>query len=521
LLTEHEEDDWKQTRPPLYNGSLQESAVSSEIEPDPLGRVLGRVTLQFNGKPIEVEFSSGGDLNLALKKGLIDTTRNIHVLSTQSAPPAELIVSEDDDEAGVQCIEHENLELFRMMLLRADAEMRNQSSAAESNSLKANLVSVNSGDPIYEQQIELSASLRIMSWNINGIRSLVGKNDSLFVKENGGEKTNSLAIFLERERLDVLCLQETRQANFNDMPVGALNPAGYSSFWSSCVTTRGYSGLGIYVRRGLATKVVEGFPEAPQFNDEARVMTVHIGHEIVVVNIYSPNIVNRDDQRISYKREFLQCLREYIHTLSVVERNHVIVAGDFNVVYRDQDIWNPDEMNNFPPMSPMERESMMNIFNVGFVDAYLIAHPDGNEFTTWRPAKFARENNEGFRLDFFLTPMRSASRIISCDVRADIPGSDHAAITLEYATDVIPRVDARNIQYFGKSQPLDVEVPHLDLKSLFATKIKRAWQLNPRVFHTLNELYGPFEVDLFATAGNSQLPRYCSIDPTDKRAYAL
>ena len=246
--------------------------------------------------------------------------------------------------------------------------------------------------------------MKFISWNVNGFRAVLGKGFS--------------DIFAALDA-DFFCLQETKmqpgQADFS--------PEGYRSYWFSA-EKKGYSGTAIFAKRepisvayGLDGKHV----------DEGRVITLEY-EDFYLVCAYVPNAQD-GLKRIDYRMEFEDDMREYLTSLDKVKP--VIYCGDLNVAHNEIDLKNPKANIGNAGFSYEERGKLGELLDAGFVDSFRYLYPDTVKYSWWSYRFRARENNAGWRIDYFLVSDRIKDEIASAEILTDIMGSDHCPVMLE------------------------------------------------------------------------------------------
>lgn len=248
--------------------------------------------------------------------------------------------------------------------------------------------------------------MKFISWNVNGLRAVVGKN------------------FLEAfEALDAdfFCLQETKlqQGQLS------LDVAGYRSYWNFA-EKKGYSGTAVFTRREpLAVSYGMGIEE---HDHEGRVITLEMEDHYLVC-VYTPN--SQDElRRLSYRMEWEDAFRSYL--LSLDARKPVVVCGDMNVAHKEIDLKNPATNRRNAGFTDEEREKMSTLLGSGFVDTFRHFYPDATGRYSWWSYRFhAREKNVGWRIDYFLVSSRLVPRLKSADICSDVLGSDHCPVVLE------------------------------------------------------------------------------------------
>jgi len=248
--------------------------------------------------------------------------------------------------------------------------------------------------------------MKYVSWNVNGLRAVVGKN--------------FLEAFTEFDA-DFFCLQETKmQAGQLD-----LNIPGYTSYWNYA-EKKGYSGTAIFTRHTpVAVTYGMGIME---HDHEGRVITLEMQDHFLVC-VYTPN--SQDGlRRLGYRMQWEDAFRSYL--LALDSRKPVIVCGDMNVAHKEIDLKNPQTNHQNAGFTDEEREKMTTLLSSGFTDTFRYLYPDATGRYSWWSYRFhAREKNVGWRIDYFLVSNRLTSRVKSAEICSDVFGSDHCPVVLE------------------------------------------------------------------------------------------
>lgn len=249
----------------------------------------------------------------------------------------------------------------------------------------------------------------IATWNVNGVRA---------VFRHGFEG------WLETSRPEVVCLQETK-AQPGELEESILAPGSYQGIWHSG-ERQGYSGVAtLWTTEPLW--ILEGMG-VPEFDCEGRVLTTEF-EEFFLVNCYFPNS-QADRSRVEFKVEFCEALRVFLRNLR--RRNKaVVLTGDFNIAHQSIDLAQPGIDGHHSGALPQERECFERFLGDGFVDVFRRDHPNQEgHFTWWSYFAGERENNLGWRIDYFLVSEDLAGRCRSW-IQADQLGSDHCPVFLE------------------------------------------------------------------------------------------
>lgn len=247
--------------------------------------------------------------------------------------------------------------------------------------------------------------IRLISWNVNGLRACVGK---------GFED-----IFRELDA-DFFCLQETK------MQAGQLDLQfdGYHSFWNYA-DKKGYSGTAIYTRHEpLSVAYGIGIDE---HDHEGRVITLEMP-QFYLVTVYTPNSqdeLRRLDYRMLWERDF----QDYLLRLNA--HKPVVVCGDMNVAHEEIDLKNPKTNRRNAGFTDEEREAMTRLLDSGFVDTFRRLHPDEVTYSWWSYRFRAREKNTGWRIDYFLVSESLAPQVSEAKIHTQIMGSDHCPVEVD------------------------------------------------------------------------------------------
>ncbi len=247
---------------------------------------------------------------------------------------------------------------------------------------------------------------RLVSWNVNGLRAVVGKDFTESFKK------------LEA---DFFCLQETK------MQAGQLDLEfdGYRSYWNYA-DKKGYSGTAIYARQEpLSVTLGIGIDE---HDHEGRVITLEM-EKFYLVNVYVPN--SQDGlKRLDYRMRWEDDFRAYL--LKLNEKKPVVVCGDLNVAHQEIDLKNPKSNRKNAGFTDEEREKMTTLLDAGFTDSWRHFNPDVEGVYSWWSYRFkAREKNAGWRIDYFLVSNDARDKMVDAKIHTEIFGSDHCPVELD------------------------------------------------------------------------------------------
>ncbi len=252
--------------------------------------------------------------------------------------------------------------------------------------------------------------MKILSWNVNGIRAAQKKG---------------LIAWVKKENPDILCLQETK-ASPEQLSPELLNIEGYTSYFSSSIVKKGYSGVAIYTKTAPET-VLNGYG-IPKFDDEGRIIIARY-KDFTLINNYYPN-GNAREERLTYKMEFYDAFLDYIDKLKQQGEN-LIICGDLNTAHKEIDLARPKDNINVSGFLPMEREWMDKFIAQGYKDTFRMFSEAGEQYTWWHQVTRSRERNVGWRIDYFFVSDYYAHKIKNAFILQDVMGSDHCPVGIE------------------------------------------------------------------------------------------
>ena len=248
--------------------------------------------------------------------------------------------------------------------------------------------------------------MKFIYWNVNGLRACLKKG---------------FLDFFQGEAPDFLCLQETKM----EQGQAELDLGEYREFWNSA-QKKGYSGTAIFTKRQPIT-VTNGIG-VPELDNEGRVITAEYP-AFFLVTCYTPN-AQRGLARLDHRMRWDEAFRAYLTKLD--QKKPVIVCGDLNVAHKEIDLKNPGSNRGNAGFSDEERESFTKLLEAGFTDTFRFRNPDAVGCYTWWSYMYkARQNNAGWRIDYFLVSDRLRDKINATPIYHEILGSDHCPIGLE------------------------------------------------------------------------------------------
>lgn len=252
--------------------------------------------------------------------------------------------------------------------------------------------------------------MKLISWNVNGLRAVVGKG---------------FADFFHEANADIFCLQETKmQEEQVDDHIKSIFE-GYHMYWNSAIK-KGYSGTAIFTKnKPISVTYGIGIEEHDQ---EGRVITAEF-ENFYLVNCYTPNS-KRELARLDYRMIWENEFRNYL--LKLDKRKPVILCGDLNVAHQEVDLKNPKTNHRNAGFTDEERGKMTELLEAGFTDSFRYLYPNKENCYSWWSYMFhAREKNVGWRIDYFIVSKRLEEKIVESTIFADVLGSDHCPVGIQ------------------------------------------------------------------------------------------
>jgi exodeoxyribonuclease-3 len=253
--------------------------------------------------------------------------------------------------------------------------------------------------------------LRLISWNVNGLRATLKKDPSfpeIFTTFNA----------------DVFAIQETKLQDEQRAKLKDVQFEGYHQTWNYA-ERKGYSGTAVWSREEPLQVIRQIGSEVA--DDEGRICALEFP-TYWFVDVYTPNAqdgLRRIETRLAWDARYRDFLRE------LDADKPVVTCGDFNVAHKEIDLKNPGPNRGNPVFSDEERESFGKLLDAGFVDTFRARHPDLTGAYSWWSYRFnARKNNAGWRIDYFLVSSSIADRVRSASILSEVYGSDHCPVEL-------------------------------------------------------------------------------------------
>ena len=247
--------------------------------------------------------------------------------------------------------------------------------------------------------------MKLISWNVNGIRACVGKNFMEFFNEVDA---------------DIFCLQETKlQENQIDLQL-----EGYYQYWNYA-KKKGYSGTSIFTKKE-PLNVIYGMG-IEEHDQEGRLITLEF-EDFYMVTVYTPNSQS-ELKRLNYRMKWEDDFKKYLKELD--KKKPVIVCGDLNVAHKEIDLKNPKTNRKNAGFTDEERNKFTELLNAGFIDTFRYFYPTEENIYSWWSYRFkAREKNAGWRIDYFCVSEKMKDRLESAKIHTEVLGSDHCPVEI-------------------------------------------------------------------------------------------
>lgn len=253
--------------------------------------------------------------------------------------------------------------------------------------------------------------MKIVTWNVNGIRAALKKG---------------LSDFVQMEEADLLCLQETK-ADYDQVEPAARTLGYPFSYWSSA-KRKGYSGVATFAMKEPAS-VMKGWGQE-EYSSEGRLMVTDHG-AFILYNIYFPN-GGSGEERHNFKQKFLKDLNVHLKA-EIAKGREIVVVGDYNVAHREVDVHDPIRLAEESGFLPEERAWFDTFLQLGFVDCFRALQPDAkSRYTWWSYKELARFSNRGWRIDYICCTQGLFKKLKTVEILDQIEGSDHCPVVAEF-----------------------------------------------------------------------------------------
>lgn len=253
--------------------------------------------------------------------------------------------------------------------------------------------------------------VRLISWNVNGIRACYKKD---------------LPGFVQSSEVDILCLQETK-AHLEQVEAPVRDLGFSHAEWSSA-HRKGYSGVATFSK--VKPQQTHKGIDMPVYDNEGRIVISEFSH-FKLYNIYFPN-GGSGEERHHFKQQFLKDL--YLHLKPQVQNNvPIVLVGDYNIAHKTEDVYDPVRLSKESGFLPEERDWMSQFFDLGFIDTFRHFHADEkNRYSWWSYRELARISNRGWRIDYISITKNLLPYLKSADIWDQIHGSDHCPVVADF-----------------------------------------------------------------------------------------
>ncbi|MBX7290918.1 exodeoxyribonuclease III [Clostridium chauvoei] len=249
--------------------------------------------------------------------------------------------------------------------------------------------------------------MKLISWNVNGIRACV---------------TKGFLDFFNEVDADIFCIQESKlqEGQIN------LDLSGYYQYWNYA-EKKGYSGTAIFTKKE-PLNVFYGIG-IEEHDKEGRVITLEFD-DFYMVTVYTPNSQN-ELARLDYRMNWEDDFRKYLKALD--SKKPVVICGDLNVAHKEIDLKNPKTNRKNAGFTDEERSKFTELLQDGFIDTFRYFYPEKEGVYSWWSYRFnARKNNAGWRIDYFIVSEKLKDRLISANIHSSVLGSDHCTVELQF-----------------------------------------------------------------------------------------
>ena len=265
--------------------------------------------------------------------------------------------------------------------------------------------------------------MKLVTWNVNGMRAILKKDFLEIIKKLNADIYSFQETKLQKNQIPVEIILGNKDISKKEYEAQFKIKNNYSSCWYSAVK-KGYSGTACFMKKD-SYDVMFGIGDN-EIDSEGRNITIDAG-DFYLVNAYVPN-AQPELKRLDFRENYENKLLKYIKKLD--KKKPVIYCGDLNVAHNEIDLKNPDTNHNNPGFSDEERNMMTKLLSNGFVDVYREMYPTKKEYTWWSYRQNARENNVGWRIDYFIISERFFVNVKDIIIHNEVYGSDHCPVEL-------------------------------------------------------------------------------------------
>jgi exodeoxyribonuclease III len=259
----------------------------------------------------------------------------------------------------------------------------------------------------------MSKIIRLVSWNVNGIRAVYKKG---------------FLDWLRDAAPDILCVQETK-ARLDQLPSELVEPEGYISHWRHA-DKKGYSGVAVYTKEKPLN--VESSMGIERFDEEGRLLRLDF-NDFILFNVYFPN-GKSGPERLKFKMEFYDAFLDMAQAVRE-KKKRLIFVGDINTAHNEIDLARPKENSRVSGFLPEERAWIDKVVSLGYIDTFRHAHPEEVKYSWWDLKSGARKRNVGWRIDYVFVTKEMIDSVERALILTDVMGSDHCPVGIDFGTD--------------------------------------------------------------------------------------
>jgi len=251
--------------------------------------------------------------------------------------------------------------------------------------------------------------MRLLSWNVNGLRAVYKKN---------------FLDWFDAQQADIYCLQETK-SHKNQLPEKLIERPGYESYFAQA-ERKGYSGAAVWTKEKPTNVSYE--LGIPRFDSEGRLIQVEYP-DFILFNVYFPN-GKASRERLQFKMDYYETFLKKMAEL-LKQNKKIVICGDVNTAHKEIDLARPKENEKVSGFLPTEREWIDRLLQLGFIDTFRQFHPEPGNYSWWDYKTKARERNVGWRIDYFFISDNLKSNLKYAFIQSEINGSDHCPIGID------------------------------------------------------------------------------------------
>ena len=265
--------------------------------------------------------------------------------------------------------------------------------------------------------------MKIITWNVNGYRSITGQNPSK--KYDVVTKENRFFQYVKNEEPDIICIQEVK-ADLEQINEELITPPEYNYYYNTATSKKGYSGVAVFSK--LKPKSINKSLGIEKFDVEGRLLELDFD-DFILMNIYFPKGY-ADNERLDFKLEFYNEVYKHLKNLRKKGRK-LIVSGDYNTAHKEIDLARPKENIGTSGFMPVERVKLDELIEMGFTDTFRVIINEPGHYTWWSQRGRARENNIGWRIDYHFISNDLNEYLKNAKQQPEIEGSDHCPVVIE------------------------------------------------------------------------------------------